>query len=46
MKEKIIDCFIVILIIVVAFLMYPWFVSSENGKDICSNLLGMKYTCG
>ena len=45
MKEKIKTILIVIIIIAYAVLWYPWFVSVEDGKTRCHNLLGFTMSC-
>lgn len=44
MKDKI-GTIIVIIIILLAILWQPWFVSVENGETRCHNIFGVAMSC-
>lgn len=48
MKEKmkkIGSALVVIIILAIAILSYPWKVGTENGETVCRNLLDFKVDC-
>lgn len=39
------DVLIMGIILIIVFLLYPWFVKTKNGVTTCSNILGFEYKC-
>ena len=43
--KKIVSVVVTVLIVILAILIYPWFVSVEDGETICRNILGKETIC-
>lgn len=45
MRKDIIQTLLIVVVIVIAVLTYPFFIKVEDGTMTCSNLLGQEVKC-